>query len=121
MYAKTLLTTIAFIACTGLAGHALAGPTGSDPDRVVSVSVGVGDLNLAAEAGAATVLYRIHNAARSICGTAPDARDLGRTADDRDCMTAAIAPAVACLNSPLVTALYAGRASQPATVLTASR
>ena len=82
MYAKTLLTTVAFIACTGIAGNALAGPTGLDPDRV-SVSVGVGDLNLAAETGAATALYRIHNAARSICGAAPDARDLGRTADYR--------------------------------------
>jgi UrcA family protein len=120
MYAKTLLTTVAFIACAGLAGNALAGPTGSAPDRV-SVSVGVGDLNLAAEAGAASALSRIHNAARSICGTAPDAKDLGRTADYRDCMTAAIAPAVASLNSPLVTALYTGRAGQSATVLTASR
>jgi UrcA family protein len=120
MYAKTLLTTVAFIAFTGLAGNALAGSAGSDPDRV-SVSVGVGDLNLAAEPGAATALYRIHSAARSICGAAPDARDLGRTADYRDCMTAAIAPAVASLNSPLVTSLYSGRAGQPATVLAASR
>ena len=120
MYAKTLLTTVAFIACTGLAGNALAGPTGSGPDRV-SVSVGVGDLNLAAEVGAATALSRIQNAARSICGAAPDARDLSRTADYRDCMTAAIAPAVASLDSPTVTALYTGHAGRPATVLAATR
>lgn len=119
MYAKTVLTTVAFIACAGLAGNALAGATGPDPDRV-SVSVGVGDLNLAAEAGAAAALHRIHNAAQSICGSAPYARDLERTAAYGDCMKAAIGPAVASLNSPMVTALYSGR-GQRATVLATSR
>jgi UrcA family protein len=120
MYAKTLLTTVAFIACAGFAGGALAAPTASDPNTV-SVSVAIGDLNLGDQAGAAAALHRIHNAARSICGEAPDARDLDRAAIYRDCMAAAIGPAVASLNNPTVNALYAGREPRATVVLAAGR
>lgn len=118
MYAKTLLTTVAFIACAGFAGGALAAPTASDPN---TVSVAIGDLNLGDQAGAAAALHRIHNAARSICGEAPDARDLDRAAIYRDCMAAAIGPAVASLNNPTVNALYAGREPGATVVLAAGR
>ncbi|HEY3890086.1 MAG TPA: UrcA family protein, partial [Caulobacteraceae bacterium] len=117
MYGKTLLTAVAFIA---FAGSTFAAPVASNPDQV-SVAVGIGDLNLAGQPGAAVALRRIHAAARSICGPAPDIRDLGRTADYRDCMAASMGPAVASLNNPLVTALYTGRDERTAMLQTASR
>jgi len=120
MYGKTLLTTVAFIALAGFAGGALAAPAASDPNQM-SVAVSVGDLNLGAQPGAAVALRRIHAAARSICGPAPDLKDLDRTADYRDCVAAAMGPAVASLNNPMVTALYAGRDERSATLQTASR
>jgi UrcA family protein len=117
MYGKTILTAVAFVA---FAGGALPAQAAPDPDKV-SVTVGLGDLNLGDEAGAAVALHRIHKAAQSICGETPDARDLYRVATYRDCMTASMGPAVASLNNPAVTALYAGRDPQSARLLTASR
>lgn len=119
MYAKTLLTTVAFVAFSGFAGASLAAPAA--PSDQVSVAVGVGDLNLAAQPGAATALRRIHNAAQSICGPAPDIRDLERGADYRACIAASMGPAVASLNNPLVTALYSGQGERTAMLQTASR
>jgi UrcA family protein len=119
MSTKSLLSTIAFTAAVGLAGSALAGPAATGPDQI-SVPVRLGDLNLHADAGAAVALRRIHVAARSICGGAPDARDLERTAAYRDCMTATVGRAVASLGSPTVTALYTGHGAR-AIELSASR
>src|SRR5580698_9372687 len=70
MYAKTFLTTVAALASIGFAGASLAAPAAANPDQM-SVAVGVGDLNLATQPGAAVALRRIHNAAQSICGPAP--------------------------------------------------
>jgi UrcA family protein len=120
MYGKTLLTTVAFIAFAGFAGASLAAPAASNPDQV-SVAVGVGDLNLGAQPGAAIALRRIHAAARSICGPSPDIKDLDRAAEYRGCMAASMGPAVASLNNPLVTALYTGRGDRSAMLQTASR
>ena len=120
MYGKTLLTTVVFIAFAGFAGSTVAAPAASNPDQM-SVAVRIGDLNLGAQPGAAVALRRIHNAARSICGQAPDIKDLDRAADYRDCMAASMGPAVASLNNPMVTALYAGRDERSATLQTASR
>jgi len=120
MYAKTLLSTVAFIAFAGFSGGALAAPAASNTDQV-AVAVGVGDLNLAAQPGAAIALRRIHAAARSICGPAPDIKDLERTADYRGCIAASMGPAVASLNNPLVTALFTGQGERTAMLQTASR
>ena len=120
MFGKTLLTTVAFIAAAGFASPSLAAPAPANPDQV-SMAVGVGDLNLGTRPGAAVALRRIHAAARSICGPAPDIKDLDRAADDRDCITASMGPAVASLNNPLVTALYTGQGERSASLQTASR
>jgi UrcA family protein len=120
MYGKPLLTTVAFIAAAGFAGASLAAPAAANPDQV-SVAVGIGDLNLGVQPGAAIALRRIHAAARSICGPAPDIKDLDRTAEDRDCMAASMGSAVASLNNPLVTALYTGQGERSASLQTASR
>jgi len=119
MYAKTFLTTVAALASIGFAGASLAAPA-ANPDQM-SVAVGVGDLNLATQPGATVALRRIHNAAQSICGPAPDIRDLERTTDYRGCIAASMGPAVASLNSPLVTALYTGQGERSASLQTASR
>jgi UrcA family protein len=120
MYAKTFLTTVAALASIGFAGASLAAPAAANPDQM-SVAVGVGDLNLATQPGAAVALRRIHNAAQSICGPAPDIKDLERTADYRGCVAASMGPAVASLNNPLVTALYTGQGEHTAMLETASR
>jgi UrcA family protein len=117
MSAKTLLTAVALMASVSIAGQALAAPAGSDPDTV-SVKVAIGDLNLGDQAGAATALRRIQNAAGSICGERPSILDLGQTAAYRQCMATTMGRAVASLANPMVTAVYEGG---PAMVVTASR
>jgi UrcA family protein len=106
------------IASVGFAGNALSAPAAASNPDAVSVRVALGDLNLGDVAGATIALARIHNAAGSICGAAPYALDLDRTAAYRECMATTVGEAVASLASPTVTALYNG---QRAMVLTASR
>jgi UrcA family protein len=93
----------AAIALAALAGSAAAQSVGSDAP--ISVKVGYGDLNLASEAGASTMLVRIQSAASRACGEAPDLRDLGRVAIYDHCRAEAISRAVRMLGSPLVTSL----------------
>ena len=95
MYGKTLLTTVAFIAAAGFAGASLAAPAAANPDQV-SVAVGIGDLNLGVQPGAAIALRRIHAAARSICGPGPlyrPGRALGVSADREPLVRARQSPA----------------------------
>jgi UrcA family protein len=121
MYAKTLLSTVAVAAAIGFAAAAApatSAPASSNLDQV-SVQVRLGDLNLGSNAGAEIALRRIHNAARSICGGAPNVRELDRAAPYADCMNRSVGQAVISLDSPLVTALNA-KTAQP-TLLAAGR
>ncbi len=122
MSARTMLTTLVALTALGFAAdaqaHTQANPA-ADPG-VMSVKVSVSDLNLSSEAGARVALRRVTQAARAACGGQPRPIDLERSAQYHDCMNTAVSRAVASLDSPHVTALYAGQ-GRPARVLAANR
>jgi UrcA family protein len=115
MFAKTI-ATIAALAALGFAtsGHA-ASPAVSDPDTV-TVKVNIADLNLSSQAGASTVLRRIHEAADQICGGAPSIKDLVAFSAYKSCVTSVTDRTVASLDNPYVTAMNGG-ARKSSTVL----
>jgi UrcA family protein len=89
------------------ATHASAGP----PAGPHSITVSYRDLNLSTIAGATTLYERLTRAARSVCYEPEAGVDAYR--EWRSCYQAAIADAVAKVNSPLLTQLHSGR--NPAT------
>lgn len=83
-----------------------AAALGDDPP---ALAVDYGDLNLATERGARTLLQRITLAADAVCPAA-DNRDLGRFAAHRLCVRQAIARAVQQVGNARLAAVYWGRA-----------
>lgn len=77
-------------------------------DTVPSVSVKYGDLNLGSLAGARALLKRIEAAANTVCGGAPDIRQLDQLAGFEACRRSAIGRAVVAVDSPLLTAVAHG-------------
>jgi UrcA family protein len=96
--------SLALVALLSLLGSAQAL---ADPQGTRSVKVGYGDLDLATQAGAATLYHRIRGAARQVCGYE------GTTFTDRaiwkGCFDRAVDHAVATVNSPQLTALHSGK------------
>ena len=90
------------VVCLLGATEASAGP----PTATRSVTVNFRDLNLSTIEGAVTLYQRLKGAARSVC----DGPGTGAAAyrEWRSCYDAAIADAVAKVNSPLVTAVHRG-------------
>jgi UrcA family protein len=103
MFAKT--TALAALASLGVAAtvHA-ASVAPSNPDTI-SVSVPVADLDFSSPSGAAILLSRVHTAAASICGDAPDIREAARFGLYQSCVKAAVDQTVARLDNPVVTAM----------------
>jgi len=102
---RSTFCSVAFtsIACLLGATHASAGP--ADVGR--NVTVNYRDLNLSTIEGATTLYQRLRGAARSVCdgpGTGVHAYQ-----EWRSCYQAAIADAVAKVNSPLLTAMHRGQ------------
>ena len=85
------------LAATALAAPALAA------DQTPCVTVRYGDLDPATPAGAALLFRRISGAARSVCGERGYGLFFERQWDN--CYRAAVADAVAAVNSPLLTDL----------------
>jgi UrcA family protein len=104
MFHKTTILAALAAAAINTGAHGAARP---DPDAI-TVRVSLADLNLAGEPGAAIALRRIDAAAKSICGDEPAIVELGRMALYSACMRSTVGRAVDTLNSPVVTALYAG-------------
>ena len=105
MSIKMICALAAFAALGASAGaHAAANPQPSSDD-VVRVTVNYGDLDLSGQAGANTMLQRIHRAARDVCGDRPGGTQLGDMHRYQACMTSAVDRAVASLGSPTVSAL----------------
>lgn len=77
-------------------------------DTVPSVSVKYGDLNLGSRAGAQVLLKRIETAANTVCGGAPDIRQLDQLASFDACRRSAVARAVVAVDSPMLTAMVHG-------------
>jgi UrcA family protein len=80
-------------------------PTWAAP---TSITVSFRDLDLSSIAGATTLYHRIQSAARQVCGYAPGADLIERTAWQA-CYRNATADAVHKVNNPLLTAVHAGR------------
>lgn len=77
-------------------------------DTAPSVSVKYGDLNLGSRAGAQVLLKRIEAAANTVCGGAPDTRQLDQLARFQACRRSAFARAVVAVDSPSLTAMARG-------------
>jgi UrcA family protein len=103
MSIRTLIASVALVASLS-AGAAQAADT-------ASVKVQVSDLDLSSHAGAVTVLHRIENAARIICGEPGAPNDLSGAKQYKACISAAMNNGVTGLGSPMVTAVYEGRGS----------
>jgi len=89
---KRLVTSAALAAGLALAQTAIAAtqPADLQPRQAV---VNYDDLNLGTTAGADVVRRRIDAAARSVCGPAPDLRDLADSSAFAACMSQAQASA----------------------------
>jgi UrcA family protein len=74
-------------------------------DTVPSVPVKYSDLEIGSRAGAQVLLKRIEAAANTVCGGAPDIRQLGQLARFEACHRSAVARAVVAVDSPVLTAL----------------
>jgi UrcA family protein len=90
-----------------IGGTAGAAQAGVPADGVPSITVAYGDLNLESAQGSAALYARIAAAARTVCATPNDIRDLGALATARSCERQAIARAVHAVNSPRLADVYA--------------
>lgn len=95
---------VAFTSVVCLLGAAQA--SAADPDSSRSITVNYRDLNLSTIQGATELYQRLTRATRAVC----DGPQTGVHAyqEWKSCYQAAMADAVAKVNSPLVTALYRG-------------
>jgi UrcA family protein len=114
MSSRTTSIALAALAVAVVTTAAQASPAGSD---VITVRVSLADLNLASQPGASIALQRIRRAAAWICGDEPLLVELDRMALYDTCLRSTVGSAVASLDNPVVTELYAGppRSSQMAT------
>jgi UrcA family protein len=100
------LAAILAISAPGLAA-AQTSTTSGDP---VNISVKFSDLNLNSPAGAQTLMHRIDTAATSVCGGAPDSRELGDRARFEKCHTSVVDQAMSKLGPIDVAALAHSKA-----------
>jgi UrcA family protein len=101
---------LARIVCVALAASTLAtGKAAADPsaENGPSVRVSYADLNLQSPAGAQTMYARLENAARHVCDDRAGIRPVIELRALHACVAAALNHAVADLDQPLVTSLYA--------------
>jgi UrcA family protein len=107
---KTLTTAVltALTACVAIVPSLAHARDAHDP---AAVTVRYTDLNLATDAGNATLYARLESAARKVCAPS-DIRDLGQMAAASTCQHQAIARAVQNVNSPKLAAVYAARVRQ---------
>jgi UrcA family protein len=104
----------AAIAVAGLmsAGTAVAAtPAATRSVEVAQVIVQYGDLNLDTERGTVVLQRRLEAAAHRVCGR-PDARDLRRATQARECRQDAIARAVKDVGSPRLAERHAAGRSR---------
>lgn len=95
-----------------LAAASLAGTAQAAPRReLLMARVQIGDLDLASEAGAATMLSRLSSAARELCALPRSEMFRGREGREWRCRREAVAAAVARLKAPPLTLAYAQRLS----------
>ena len=104
----------AFTSLACLAGAAQA--PAAEPAGVRSVTVNFRDLNLSTIEGATALYLRIRRAADTVCSDT-GTRGLAAYHEWRSCYQAAIADAVAKVNSPLLTAVSSGKSKEALTAM----
>jgi UrcA family protein len=90
---KTMTTLLAAVAALSVSGIATAAPV-----EQTSITVRLGDLDLASNDGRVRAERRISNAAKAVCGGGNE-RDLNALAAFRDCNTQARSAALATLRT----------------------
>jgi UrcA family protein len=96
-----------------IAGLAAESPT--------QMRVVIGDINLHTSQGVASAYARLQSAAHTVCGRAPDQRELGSHIAWTRCVAAALEGAVAQIHSAALADLHARRSGRTAPVLVAAR
>jgi UrcA family protein len=111
--AATLTALISSFGALGNAAYAADAPT---------TIVKYADLDVSSSQGAATLYNRIRFASEGVCSPS-DPRDLAAMSRWQKCVKQAIAGAVAKVNQPALSAVYAAKYGvlQPAKILTADR
>ncbi len=97
--------SVAFTSAACLLGASQA--PAADPGATRSVTVSYRDLNLSTIEGATALYQRIRRAANSVCDE--PGSGVTRYQEWKSCYQAAIADAVAKVNSPLLTSVYGGK------------
>jgi UrcA family protein len=94
----------------------------ADPTDVRTTIVKYADLDLSTPQGAASLYNRIRFASETVCSPSGQG-DLAAMSRSQKCVKQAIAGAVAKVNQPALSAVYAAKygALQPAKILTADR
>ena len=105
--ARTLALSLVSAAVLAAAAPTRAASVWNDP-ATITVIVPTADLDLAGQAGAQTLIARIHGAARAICGVEPAAIQFELHRLYQTCVSGALDRAVAKLDDPVVTATNAG-------------
>jgi UrcA family protein len=96
-----------------------AADTGDAPQAIVKYA----DLDISTSQGAAALYNRIRSASEGVCSPLDHHADLGAKFRWNKCVKQAITGAVAKVNQPALSAVYAAKygALQPANILTADR
>jgi len=117
MTSNAPLATVVALAVLSFTSSAFAAPAAGSASNSdgISISVPLSGLDLSNQAGAATALRRIDNAAKVVCGGEPNIGDLQPTALYRACFRTAVDGAVASMHNPIVTALK-GQGREPIVV-----
>jgi UrcA family protein len=104
--------TAMLLACVLVASSAFA------DDQVRSETVKFQDLNVGTPAGAETLYFRIHSAARRVCSRPGDVWEMALASS---CIKDAEARAVQKVNLPMLTAYYETKTGRHTEALTAKR
>lgn len=102
---RSTFCSVAFSSVVCLLGAAQA--SAGEPAGTHSITVNYRDLNLSTIQGATALYQRLTRAAHSVCD-GPQAGGVHAYQEWRSCYQAAMADAVAKVNSPLLTTLYRG-------------
>jgi UrcA family protein len=118
MYTNHSITNIArriafvVLAAAPIAMLASVAPAHESADAPAHMTVSYADLNLNSDAGIAVLYKRLRYAARQVCGDL-DTTNLSRGRITTDCINNAMSQAVAQINSPTLTGLYAAKTGKP--------
>lgn len=107
------LTLAAALIASPIAAFGAESPT--------QMRVVIGDINLHTPQGVASAYARLQSAAQTVCGRAPDQRDLGSHIAWMRCVASALDGAVAQIHSAALADLHARRSGRTAPILVATR